>query len=148
MKRMGMGDRKALCVIEATEAATAALDALRSEHGPLLLHITAGGDDSGTPMCLPVGELRIGARDIYVGTVHGVDVFEMRSHADSHFRDGSFVLDISPGLPVGFSLTPGDHLRFVIRDSVMSSSTESSGSPSREDRPPAWPHGPSWAPGT
>ena len=68
---------------------------------PLILHITAGGDDSGTPMCLPAAELRIGARDIYLGTVHGVDVFEMRSHMDSHFWAGSFVLDVSRGLPVG-----------------------------------------------
>ena len=115
-----MGDREALCTITATEAATGAIDALRAEHGPLILHITGGGDDSGTPMCLPAGELRIGPRDLYVGTVHDVDVFEMRSHEDSHFRDGSFVLDVSRGLPVGFSLTPAGHMRFTIRDSRMS----------------------------
>jgi uncharacterized protein len=114
-----MPDREALCTITATEGAVAALDGLRAEHGPLILHITAGGDDSGTPMCLPADELRLGPRDIYVGTVHDVDVYEMRSHMDSHFRDGSFVLDVSRGLPVGFSLTPGDHMRFTIRDSRM-----------------------------
>jgi uncharacterized protein len=113
----GMNERRPLCEITATEAAVQALDVLRAEHGPLLLHITAGGDDSGTPMCLPVAELRMGPRDVFVGTVHGVDVYEMRSAADGHFRDGTFVLDVSRGLPVGFSLTPGEHLRFVIRDS-------------------------------
>jgi uncharacterized protein (DUF779 family) len=112
-----MDERQAQCSITATDAAIQALDTLSREHGPLILHITAGGDDSGTPMCLPAAELRIGARDIYLGTVHGVDVFEMRSHMDSHFRAGSFVLDVSRGLPVGFSLTPGDHLRFVVKDS-------------------------------
>jgi uncharacterized protein (DUF779 family) len=67
--------------------------------------------------CLPAAELQIGPRDIYLGTVHGVDVYEMRSHMDSHFRGGSFVVDVSPGLPVGFSLTPGNHLRFIVKDS-------------------------------
>jgi hypothetical protein len=112
-----MDERQAIGSITATDAATQALDTLSAEHGPLCLHITAGGDDSGTPMCLPAAELLIGTRDICLGTVHGVDVFEMRSHVDSHFRAGSFVVDVSPGLPVGFSLTPGKHLRFIVKDS-------------------------------
>jgi hypothetical protein len=37
--------------------------------------------------------------------------------AQDQLRDGSFALDVSRGLPVGFSLTPGDHRRLVIRDS-------------------------------
>jgi uncharacterized protein len=111
-----MTDRDARCTITATDEAVRALDTLRAEHGPLLLHITAGGDDSGTPICLPAGELRIGPRDIYLGTVHDVDVYEMRSHMDAHFRGGSFVIDVVPGLPVGFSLTTGD-LRFAVRRS-------------------------------
>jgi uncharacterized protein (DUF779 family) len=90
-----MDERQARCSITATDAALQALDTPSAEHGPLILHITAGGDDSGTPMCLPAAELQIGARDIYLGTVHGVDGFEMRSHTDSHFRAGSFVVDVS-----------------------------------------------------
>jgi uncharacterized protein (DUF779 family) len=58
-----MDERQALCSITATDAAIAALDTLTAEHGPLMLHITAGGDDSGTPMCLPAAELQIGPRD-------------------------------------------------------------------------------------
>jgi hypothetical protein len=41
----------------------------------------------------------------------------MRSHVGSHFQAGSFVVDVSRRLPVGFSLTPSDHLRFVVKDS-------------------------------
>jgi uncharacterized protein (DUF779 family) len=44
-----MDERQALCSITATDAAIAALDTLTAEHGPLMLHITAGDDDSGTP---------------------------------------------------------------------------------------------------
>lgn len=66
----------------------------------------------------------MGPRDTHIGTVHGVRVFEMRNHMESHFRDGSFVLDVSRGLPVGFSLTPGSHVRFVIRNCVAVDSAD------------------------
>ena len=112
-----MSGRVSPCTITATDAAIRALDTLRAEHGPLILHITAGGDDSGTPICLPANELRIGPRDVLLGTVHGVEVFEMATRADGHFRTGSFVVDVVAGVPVGFSLTPGDHVRFAIRHS-------------------------------
>jgi uncharacterized protein len=118
-----MEERQPICSITATDAAISALDTLSAEHGPLILHITAGGEDSGSPICLPAADLHMGPRDIYVGTVHGVHLFEMRSHTDSHFRDGSFVLDVSRGLPVGFSLTPGNHVRFIIRDCVATNSS-------------------------
>ncbi|MBE7189334.1 DUF779 domain-containing protein [Jatrophihabitans endophyticus] len=114
-----MTDRRPLCTITATDAAARALDRLSAENGPLVLHITAGGSDSGAPVCLAASELSLGPRDVYLGTVQGVDVFEMRSHENRHFRDGSFVVDVSRGLPSGFSLAPDDGLRFVLRGSEV-----------------------------
>jgi uncharacterized protein len=109
--------REPQCRIEAADAAVAALDRLRVEHGDVLLHLPGGAEDAGTPTCLPVGELRIGAADVYLGSVHGVDVYEQRSLPGRHYRTGWVVsLDLVPGMPPGFSLRPGDGMRFAIRD--------------------------------
>lgn len=113
-----MSEREAVCQFEATEAAVAALDRLRAEHGELILHIPGGNEDAGTPICLPKGELRMGDLDIYLGSVHGVDVFEQRSLPGVHYRSGWVVrLDVVPGIPAGFGLWPGEGVRFAIRDS-------------------------------
>jgi uncharacterized protein len=113
-----MTEREPVCRIEATGAAAAALDRLRAEHGELILHLPGGAEDAGTPTCLPAGELRIGAQDVFLGRVHGVEVYEQRSLPGAHFRTGWVVLlDLVPGIPPGFGLRPGDGLRFAIRDS-------------------------------
>lgn len=108
-----------LCRIEASEAAVAALDRLRAEHGDLVLHIPGGAEAAGTPMCFPAGELRVGARDVLLGSVHGVEVYEQRSRDGAHFRDGwTVTLDLAPGMPPGFSLIPADGMLWRIRDSL------------------------------
>jgi hypothetical protein len=110
-------EREPLCRIEATDAATDALDRLRAEHGEVLLHLPGGAEDAGTPFCLPLGELRIGAGDVYLGSVHGVDLYEQRSLPGRHYRTGWVIsLDLVPGIAPGFSLHPGDGMRFAVRD--------------------------------
>jgi hypothetical protein len=116
-----MSDREALCRIETTDAALGALDALRSEHGDLMLHLSGGAEDAGTPICLPAGELRLGHGDVFLGSAHGVDVYEQRSRPESHHRRGwTLVVDLVPGMPTGFSLLPGDGMRFTIRETAPS----------------------------
>jgi uncharacterized protein len=113
-----LSDREQLCRIEAADAAVEALDRLRAEHGEVVLRLAGGAEDAGTPMCLPAGELRIGARDVFLGTVHGVHLFEQRSLPGEHYRAGWVIhLDVVPGMSPGFSLPPGDGKRFAIRDS-------------------------------
>lgn len=113
--------REPACRIEATDAAVGALDALRAEHGDIVLHVPGGAEDAGTPMCFPAGELRIGSRDIFLGRVHGVDVYEQLSRPGHHHRAGWVVsLDVVPGMSTGFSLRPGEGMRFAIRDSLPS----------------------------
>jgi uncharacterized protein len=117
-----MSVREPMCRIEATDAAVAAIDRLRAEHGEIELHIPGGAENAGTPMCFQAGELRIGPRDVYLGSVHGVDVYEQRSRPEGHFRAGWLVsLDLVPGTPPGFSLLPGDGMRFTITDSLPGS---------------------------
>jgi uncharacterized protein len=110
--------RTALCHVEATNPAREALAALRAEHGELALHLPGGAEDAGTPVCLLAGELRIGAQDLYLGTVAGVDLFEQACLPGRHYRTGwTVTLDLVPGYPPGFSLIPREGMRFAIRDS-------------------------------
>ncbi|HEY2226002.1 DUF779 domain-containing protein [Actinomycetospora sp.] len=107
-----------MCRIDATAAAIDAMDQLAAEHGELVLHIPGGAEEAGTPMCFGAGELRVGARDVFLGTAHGVEVYEQASRPDAHFRAGwDAHLDVVPGRAPGFSLHPEDGMRFTIHDS-------------------------------
>lgn len=102
--------------ISATPRAKAALDRLRAQHGEIILHVTGGCCDARTPLCLRAGELRLGARDILLGIVDGVPVYEMQSTPEICYCTGIYELDLTKGLPVGFSLDAGDGMRFTIRE--------------------------------
>ena len=107
------------CRIRATEAAAGALDRLRAEHGEIVLHLAGGAEDAGTPMAMVADEMRLGARDLHLGTVHGVEVYEQQSRPGAHFRAGWDVeLDVVPGRAPGFSLHPGEGMRFALRDTL------------------------------
>lgn len=105
------------CRIHATDAAAGALKRLRAEHGAIVLHLAGGAEDAGTPMAFAADELRVGPRDIHLGTVDGVEVYEQRSRPDAHFRTGWDVeLDLVAGRAPGFSLHPAEGMRFALRD--------------------------------
>lgn len=107
-----------ICPISATLAASEALARLRARHGDIILHVTGGCCDARTPLCLPANELRLGSRDILLGTVAGVPVYEMQSTPEICYCTGAYVLDMVPGVPVGFSLDPGSGMRFTIREAA------------------------------
>jgi uncharacterized protein (DUF779 family) len=104
------------CSIAISPVARDALARLRRQHGEIILHVTGGCCDARTPLCLPEGELRLGARDILLGEVAGVRVYEMQSTPEICNCCGAYLLDMVPGVPVGFSLDPGQGMRFAIRE--------------------------------
>ena len=119
-----MESQNTTCPIAATAMAKATLDRLRNRYGPIILHVTGGCCDARTPLCLPAGELRLGARDILLGNVEGVPVYEMQSTPDVCYCCGCYLLDMAPGVPVGFSLDVGDGLRFSIREVTPSQGSQ------------------------
>jgi uncharacterized protein (DUF779 family) len=104
--------------IVATEAAKAALARLSDEHGDIILHLT-GGWCARTPLVLPRGDLKLGARDKLLGSVQGIPIYKMET-APSGDDPGetSYVLDVVDGLTIGFSLqvAPGRH--FILTDAA------------------------------
>ena len=81
--------------------------------------------DGSAPMCYPVGEYRIGQRDVLLGEIVlpaplpvvfvwiGGDQFELWKHTQ-------LILDVVPGRGAGFSLEAPEGVRFLSRSRVFS----------------------------
>ncbi|MFC0313445.1 DUF779 domain-containing protein [Gordonia phosphorivorans] len=115
-----MSENSAPDRVVATEAATALLTKLTELHGGLMIHQSGGCCDGSAPMCYPVGEYRIGQRDVLVGElglpdplplvrvwING-DQFELWKHTQ-------LILDVVPGRGAGFSLEAPEGVRFLSR---------------------------------
>ena len=109
----------------ATESATALLTKLSELHGGLMIHQSGGCCDGSAPMCYPVGEYRIGQRDVLVGEldlpsplpsvrvwING-DQFELWKHTQ-------LILDVVAGRGAGFSLEAPEGVRFLSRSRAFS----------------------------
>lgn len=97
--------------IRVTSAARDAIERLKQANGDLIFHLPGGCCDARTPVCLPKGDLSLGPRDRLIGHAEDVPVYEMGA------GDGvatTFKLDVTKGLPVGFSLSPGDGTCFSL----------------------------------
>lgn len=106
--------------VVATESATALLTKLTELHGGLMIHQSGGCCDGSAPMCYPVGEYRIGQRDVLVGELElpdplplvrvwiNGDQFELWKHTQ-------LILDVVPGRGAGFSLEAPEGVRFLSR---------------------------------
>lgn len=103
-------------LISATPEARAALLRIAAEYGPVMFH-TSGGRTGGRnyPICLPLRELRLGARDHLLGQVDGTPVYEMEDceHGTSCSYD-AYVLDVAPGPSIGFSIPAALGVRFTL----------------------------------
>ena len=104
--------------VEVTPAAQAVIERLAALHGPLLFHQSGGCCDGSAPMCYPRNEFRVGAQDVYLGTIAqtpffiGAAQFEYWSHTQ-------LIIDVVPGRGSGFSLEAPDGVRFLTRSRVF-----------------------------
>ncbi|GAB19815.1 hypothetical protein GOEFS_095_00500 [Gordonia effusa NBRC 100432] len=106
--------------VVAQDSAVQLLTKLSELHGGLMIHQSGGCCDGSAPMCYPVGEYRIGQRDVLVGEVElpdplpavrvwiNGDQFELWKHTQ-------LILDVVPGRGAGFSLEAPEGVRFLSR---------------------------------
>ncbi|WAC57728.1 DUF779 domain-containing protein [Gordonia sp. SL306] len=111
--------------VVATDAAVQLLTKLSELHGGLMIHQSGGCCDGSAPMCYPVGEYRVGQRDVLVGEIDlpepipdvrvwiNGDQFELWKHTQ-------LILDVVKGRGAGFSLEAPEGVRFLSRSRAFS----------------------------
>ena len=110
--------------VVATDTAVELLTKLSELHGGLMIHQSGGCCDGSAPMCYPVGEYRVGQRDVLLGEVDlpeplpavriwiNGDQFELWKHTQ-------LILDVVSGRGAGFSLEAPEGVRFLSRSRVF-----------------------------
>jgi uncharacterized protein (DUF779 family) len=104
--------------VDLTEKAAKLVRELIESHGPLLFHQSGGCCDGSAPMCFPLGEFRIGARDVLLGTLEG-SPFYMGAEQFEYWKHTHLTIDVVPGRGSGFSLEAPEGVRFVVRSRVF-----------------------------
>ncbi len=111
--------------VVATDAAVQLLTKLSELHGGLMIHQSGGCCDGSAPMCYPVGEYRVGQRDVLVGEIElpelipdvrvwiNGDQFDLWKHTQ-------LILDVVKGRGAGFSLEAPEGVRFLSRARAFS----------------------------
>jgi uncharacterized protein (DUF779 family) len=103
--------------IGVTAAASAALEQLIAEHGPLMFIESHGCCDNNAPMCFPEGEFLVGSSDVKITEVAGCPYYvdaRTLGYRNTAVVQLTMHLDIEPGYADGMSLgPPGSH--FVVR---------------------------------
>ncbi|GAC85673.1 MULTISPECIES: DUF779 domain-containing protein [Gordonia] len=117
-------ERNAVDRVVATDAAVQLLTKLSELHGGLMIHQSGGCCDGSAPMCYPVGDYRVGQRDVLVGEIElpeplpavrvwiNGDQFELWKHTQ-------LILDVVKGRGAGFSLEAPEGVRFLSRSRVF-----------------------------
>ena len=115
-----MSDQQVPDRVVATDTAVQLLTKLSELHGGLMIHQSGGCCDGSAPMCYPVGEYRVGQRDVLVGEIElteplpavrvwiNGDQFELWKHTQ-------LILDVVDGRGAGFSLEAPEGVRFLSR---------------------------------
>ena len=95
------------------------IESLRAEHGELMFHQSGGCCDGSSPMCYPLGDFRVGSRDVYLGRIAGCPVY-MGADQFEYWRHTQLTIDVVPGRGGGFSLEAPRGVRFLTRSRVFS----------------------------
>jgi len=87
-------------------------------HGPLMFHQSGGCCDGSSAMCFPLGEFRIGPRDVLLGEIAGCPVYIDGAQFDL-WAHTQLIIDVVKGRGAGFSLESPEGVRFLTRGHVF-----------------------------
>jgi len=87
----------------ASARATAMVQQIVREHGPVAIYQSGGCCDGSLPLCLLADELGRGPNDVLLGEVEGVP-FYIDAEQYERWNEPEFLLDVAGGAPEGFSL--------------------------------------------
>jgi uncharacterized protein len=101
-----------------TAAATALMEKLAQQHGPLMFHQSGGCCDGSSPMCYPRGEFLVGDSDVLLATLGETPFYMSRSQFE-YWKHTQIILDVVPGRGGMFSLKGPEGVRFLVRSRVF-----------------------------
>jgi uncharacterized protein (DUF779 family) len=101
-----------------TPAAAALIEKLSAVHGPLFFHQSGGCCDGSAPMCYPLGEFKVGSRDVYLGEIASCP-FYISGPQFEYWQHTHLIIDAVPGRGAGFSLEAPEGMRFLTRSRVF-----------------------------
>ena len=104
-----------------TAAATALMEKLARQHGPLMFHQSGGCCDGSSPMCYPRGEFLVGDSDVLLATLGDTPFYMSRSQFE-YWKHTQIILDVVPGRGGMFSLEGPEGVRFLVRSRVFTDS--------------------------
>ena len=104
-----------------TAAATALMEKLARQHGPLMFHQSGGCCDGSSPMCYPRGEFLVGDSDVLLATLGDTPFYMSRSQFE-YWKHTQIILDVVPGRGGMFSMEGPEGVRFLVRSRVFTDS--------------------------
>ena len=105
--------------ILATPAATAIIDQLRAQYGPIMFHLGGGCCGGNSPVCLEEGDLMLDQSDVLVAQVHDCAFWMGKTQLETR-QDARLLLDVVKGGGGSFSLEIPLQMRFVLKNRVAS----------------------------
>lgn len=103
----------------ATPAAIALIEQLKTQHGPgLMFHQSGGCCDNSAANCYLLGELTIGAGDVYLGDIGGCPFYIGKAQYE-HWRHTQLIIDVIEGHGGTFSLEGSEGKAFHTRSRVF-----------------------------
>jgi uncharacterized protein (DUF779 family) len=116
---MGEADGPPVTRVEATPAALALIERLRTRHGAVMFHQSGGCCDGSSPMCFPLGEFLVGTSDVKLGEIGGAP-FYMSASQFAYRQHTKLIIDVVEGRGGMFSLENGHGVRFLTRSRIYS----------------------------
>ena len=93
--------------LTASPRATAMVNRLAREHGPLAIFQSGGCCDGSLPLCLLASEMLPSPNDLLLGHI-GTTPFYIDREQYERWGEPEFLLDVASGAPEGFSLGEPD----------------------------------------
>lgn len=104
--------------IAITQRAAALVAVLQQQYGALMFHQSGGCCDGSQPMCFEVGEFRVGANDVCLGTIEGCE-FWMSGDQFEYWQHTHLTMDVVEGRGSSFSLEIPMGFRFIVQSRLF-----------------------------
>jgi uncharacterized protein (DUF779 family) len=101
-----------------TQKAAELIRHLEDEFGPLIFHQSGGCCEGTAPMCFRQSDFRVGANDVFLGTIAGCP-FHIGAPTFRYFTHSQLIIDVTTGGGDSFSIEAPEGVRFITRSRIF-----------------------------